>query len=139
MYPHSEVRDKIEAALREPTQLEFVETPLTDVVNFLKDQHKIEIQLDKKALDDVGIGTDTPVTTNLKGVSLKSALRLMLRGLGLTYVIKDSVLLITTPEQAESELETYVYPVGDLVLPPGTHGWLASRLRLADRPDHLDG
>ena len=49
---------------------------------------------------------------------MKSALRLMLRMVGLTYVIKDDVLLITTPEQAESELETRVYPVGDLVIPP---------------------
>ena len=63
----SEAREKIEAALNEPTQLEFVETPLTDVIDYLKDQHKIEIQLDKRALSDVGIGTDTPVTKNLEG------------------------------------------------------------------------
>ena len=118
LYPHSEGRDKIEAALKEPTQLEFVKTPLTDVVDFLKEHHKIEIQLDKNALSDVGIGTDTPITKNLSGVSLKSALRLMLRELGLTYFVKDDVLLITTPEQAESTLETRVYPVGDLVIPP---------------------
>ena len=72
---------KIDDALKSPTQLEFVETPLTDVIDYLKDYHKIEIQLDKKALDDVGIGTDTPVTINLKGISLRSALRLMLQGI----------------------------------------------------------
>jgi hypothetical protein len=32
-------------------------------------------------------------------------------------MIRDEVLLITTPEEAESELVTKVYPVGDLVLP----------------------
>ena len=34
--------------------------------------------------------------------------------------IQDGVLLITTPEEAENHLETIVYPVGDLVLPPNS-------------------
>ena len=84
---------KIEAALKSPTQLEFVDTPLTDVIDYLKDYHQIEIQLDKKAMEEAGIDTAVTVTKNLKGVSLKSALRLMLHELGLTYVIQDEVLL----------------------------------------------
>ena len=108
---------RIEEALRSPTQIEFVETPLSDVVDYLRDYHKIEIQLDKKALGDVNIGTDTPVSKTLRGISLKSALRLMLRELQLTYIIQDEVLLITTPEEADARLVTKVYPVADLVLP----------------------
>ncbi len=72
---------KITAALKSPTQLEFIETPLQDVIDYLKDYHGIEIQLDTKALNDVGIDPTTPVTKNLKGISLRSALRLMLREL----------------------------------------------------------
>jgi hypothetical protein len=53
---------KIYDALKSPTQLEFTETPLSDVLDWLKDYHGIEIQLDNKALGDVGIGSDTPVT-----------------------------------------------------------------------------
>ena len=41
----------------------------------------------------------------------------MLKELSLTYMIKDEVLLITTPEEADNELFTKVYPVADLVLP----------------------
>ena len=33
----------------------------------------------------------------------------------LTYIIKDEVLLITTPDIASEELTTKLYPVGDLV------------------------
>jgi hypothetical protein len=109
--------ERIKQALEDSTVMEFVETPLSDVVDYLKDYHKIEIQLDTKALEDAGAGSDTPITKNLKGISLRSALRLMLGGLDLTYVIKDEVLLITTPEKASSELVTKVYPVADLVLP----------------------
>jgi len=106
---------RIEAALNGPTVLVANETPLEDVIASLRDQHRIPIEIDTGALDDVGIGTDSPITRNLKGISLRSALRLMLKELELTYVICDEVLLITTPEEAESELATVVYPVRDLV------------------------
>ena len=96
--------------------MEFIETPLSDVIDFLKDHHHIEIQLDNKALSDVGIGSDTPVTKNLKGISLRSALNLLLRDLNLTWTIQNEVLLITTPEEAENQLITKVYDVSDLVV-----------------------
>ena len=37
---------KIREALDQPTQMEFVDTPLKDVVDYLRDLHHIEIQLD---------------------------------------------------------------------------------------------
>ena len=103
--------------LEEPTSLDFVEAPLQDVMDYLKDLHNIEIQIDTKALEDASIGADTPVTVSLKGIRLKSALRLMLGNLDLTYFIKNEVLMITTPEKAGNELVTKVYPVADLVIP----------------------
>jgi hypothetical protein len=106
----------IEKTLAEPTEMEFVETPLSDAIDYLKEHHHIEVQLDKKALDDVGIGSDTPITKSLKGGSLRSALNLMLRDLNLTWLIKDEVLLITTPEEAEATLTVKVYDVSDLVV-----------------------
>ena len=106
---------KIEEVLGKPTQLEFIETPLQEVVDYLKDYHQIEIQIDQKALDDVGIGSDTPVTKNLKGISLRSALNLVLRDLDLTYLIEDEVLQIITVKEAGSRLSTKVYPVADLI------------------------
>jgi len=119
---------KIFAALEDDTRLEFIETPLSQVIDFLKDQHDINIEIDTKALDDIGIGSDSPITRNLRGISLRSALRLMLKDLGLTYVVRDEVLLITTPEEAESKLVTKVYPVGDLVLPIGMMGGMGGMM-----------
>ena len=58
-----------------------------------------------------------PVTINLQNVTLRSALRLMLKNLQLTYIIQDEVLMITTPQDAETHLVVKVYPVADLVLP----------------------
>lgn len=107
------------AALEEPTTINFTETPLQDVVDYLKSAHKIEIQLHTRALEDVAIGSDTPVTCHLKDVNLASALNLLLTDMDLTYIIKNEVLLITTKDMAATELLTRTYPVGDLVEPKG--------------------
>lgn len=106
---------RIAEELKSPTELQFIETPLTDIIATFKDFHEIEIQIDRRALDDVGVPVDAPITKDLKGISLRSALRLMLRDLDLTYLIADEVLLITTREQSDSRLLVRVYPVGDLV------------------------
>ena len=108
---------KILDALKSPTELELFETPLEEVVNLVKENHKIEIQIDRRALDDVGIATDTLVTKSLKGISLRSALRLILRELDLTYMIKDEVLLITSPDTLEEQVLVKTCPIDDLLAP----------------------
>jgi len=55
-----------------------------------------------------------PVTITMQGISLRSLLRIMLGELNLTFVVRDEVLKITTPETAENQLETRLYPVADL-------------------------
>ena len=80
-------------------------------------EYEIPIQLNKTALEEAGIGTDSPVNIALHNISLRSALRLLLKNFQLTYIIQDEVLIITTKEDAEKDLVVKVYPVADLVLP----------------------
>jgi hypothetical protein len=113
----SESVQKIKQALRAPLHsngLEFSEQPLADVVNQLQEEYQIPIKLDKPALDAIGIRADEPATISVNNVSLKAALRLMLKSLQLTYVIQDEVLIITTPDEADKMLVTCVYDVRDL-------------------------
>ena len=110
------VEEHILETLRSQTHFEFVDTPLSDVVEYLKDLHGIEIQLDKKKLEELGVAADTPITRSLKDVPLRSALRLILHELDLTYLVDSDVLLITTQEAADQKLRTVVYPVQDLVV-----------------------
>lgn len=114
---NSAAATKIRAALAgplKPTGLEFTETPLEQVVNQIQEEHGISIQLDVPALRDAGLNPQEPITVNVRNVSLKSALRLMLKQHQLTYIIQNEVLTITTPEQAETNLVTCVYDVRDL-------------------------
>jgi hypothetical protein len=110
---------KIIEALKSPTQFEFDDTPLDDVVKYLKDYHNIEIQLDMKALSDLGIEPTTPIKRDVKGISLRSAMKILLGQLGLTAVVHNEVLYITSEDTAKSPefMTTKVYPVADLVLP----------------------
>ena len=110
--PHLEAR--IRKALDRPTEIAFIQTPLQDAVDYLKDFHGIEIQLDARALEDAGIGSDTPVTRTLKGVSLASALGLVLRDLDLTSVVHHGVLLITTRDAAEKMVDLRVYNIDEV-------------------------
>ncbi len=114
---HSESETKILAALDEKTEVDFTEQPLTDVVDYLKERHGIEIQLDARSLADLGIGSEVPVTRSIKGITLRSALKLLLGEMDLTYVIRNEVLLITSRSEADNMLTTRVYPVADLVIP----------------------
>lgn len=90
----------IRAALDQKTDLDLVEQPLSAVIDYLKQRHGVEIQLDYKALNEAGIGSDVPITHNVKGITLRSALKLLLSDLDLTYVIHNGVLTITTKTEA---------------------------------------
>ena len=46
--------EKVRQALLKPTQIEFAETPLQDVKDYLVDFHGIDIQLDEASLPKVG-------------------------------------------------------------------------------------
>jgi len=114
---NSPAEDRILAALNETTELEFVDNPLVDALSFIGDLHNITILPKEAALAEDGIALDEPINLVLSGISLRSALRIMLQPLGLTYVIEDEVMKITTEIDAEEVMTTRVYPVGDLVIP----------------------
>lgn len=102
-------------ALDQRSEIDVQECPLQDVIQYLSEIHRVQIQFDRTALDDAGINGDTRVTGTLRGVTLRSLLKLLLGDLKLTYVLGDGYLLITTESEAENKLHVRVYPVDDLV------------------------
>jgi hypothetical protein len=105
----------IESALMKRGSIAFAETPLQDAMADIGRQFQIPIVLAKKKLDQASVSPDTPVTMQLNGLTLESILSLVLRELELDFAIRNEVLLITTPEDVESQLEARTYPVLDLV------------------------
>lgn len=102
--------------------LEYTDTPLHEVIEDLQRRFAIPMQIDRAALEELGVNADEPVTIILHDVSLQAAVRLILKRLNLTYIIENEVLLITTPDKAEANLMTCVYDVRALsfALPAGS-------------------
>ncbi|MBO5438974.1 MAG: VWA domain-containing protein, partial [Thermoguttaceae bacterium] len=107
----SPVEKQLMEAVKESTQISEVETPLPEVIEKLKEQHNIEIQLDVAALEEEGLDSELPITLDVHGISLGAALRLMLSSNGMMFVVEDEVLKITTQSRAEESQSTRVYPV----------------------------
>jgi hypothetical protein len=102
---------RISDALDEPTEMDFIETPLKDVVESLKIRHGIDIMLDAKAITDAGGAPDMPITLSVQGRSLRSALRMLLHDHDMAFKLTDEVLLITTADSAALRS----YDVSDLI------------------------
>lgn len=97
--------------------LDFQDTALQEIVEYLRDEFKLLIQIDEQGLDDLGLASDEPVTVNLRNIKLGAALRFMLKPLELTTVIQDGMLIITSEDEALTCLKVAVYPVADLLSP----------------------
>lgn len=106
---------QVELLLDKPTTLNVRETPLDQLAQMIERQYGVSVRFHKKALDDAGTGTDTPVTFNARGVSLRAALKMILRDLDLTYQVENGGVTITTREEVDANLITVIYPVSDLV------------------------
>lgn len=89
---------QVEKTLNQMSRAEFIETPLEDVIEKFSEFHKIGIQIDQVALASVGVDCRTPVTLAADGIPFKTMLRLVLKPLGLTWIVRDGILLITTHE-----------------------------------------
>jgi type II secretory pathway component GspD/PulD (secretin) len=109
----------IESKLKDPISLNVEKQPLSDAITFLQNYTGMNIVLDPKALSDEGLTSSSPVSLTVNNVQLKTALKLLLRPLGLTYKVEDEVLLITSPQASSAQTFPKTYYVGDLIMPAG--------------------
>jgi len=112
----SPAEDQIQSALDELTTVAFTDTPLNEAMQFLGSYHNFTVLIERDALEEAAIAEDQPITHNFSGITLRSALAIILKPLQLQYVIENEVMKITTVERAAEKLQTRVYPVADLVI-----------------------
>lgn len=119
--------DRLEQALKRRGSIDAAQMPLRDFADRLSQQFGVPIDLDQKRLEEAGVNQDSPINKRLESIPLEAILQHGLREVELTFTIRNHVILITTPEAAESELTTKVYPVRDLVAyrfaDAGKHGY----------------
>tara|TARA_R110002095_G_scaffold185829_4_gene163047 strand:+ start:1551 stop:2456 length:906 start_codon:yes stop_codon:yes gene_type:complete len=114
-YPAFTKREQqIQTALHADTECDFPDVPLSKALRSLQEQSGINIYLNAVALKEEGLTVDEPINVSLSGIPFKSALDIILKPLGLTYVVDGEVLKITTQEEADHTFKVRIYPVGDL-------------------------
>jgi|GEM_PF-4477130 len=111
--------EEIESKLNVPVSLMVEDRPLSEAVSSLTDSTGLEIAFDSKALRDLDLTTSFPVTLQVSGVKLKSALKLLLKPMGLQYKVDGEVLMITSLQRRLDPSYAHTYYVGDLISPFG--------------------
>jgi hypothetical protein len=118
--PEQDANAQTQAKLETHTSAEFIESPLTDVLDYLADVAKVQVYVDHPPLHGKGIDAATaPVTMHLKDVPAEMVLRLALRQQGLAYMLDHGVAIVTTPEEVEKNRDIRVYCIRDLIQQPG--------------------
>lgn len=96
--PVTTTQETINAALQEPTSLEFINTPLPLVLQSIEKAHKIPVEIDEEQFKAAGLDPQMRVSCNVVGVKLSDALDSMLSDLMLRYVIRDGRLVVVPAE-----------------------------------------
>lgn len=105
----------LQQVLRRRVSTNAVETPLNELMEFLKEKSSVTaITLDRAALESEAISLSKPVTFQADEVTLGQALHRILEPLALTWRVTDSGILITTKSD-ESKRTVRVTGVGRLV------------------------
>jgi general secretion pathway protein D len=134
---YSKEEMEIQKSLGNKVDVKFNERPLSEVMDMLSELSGVPIVLDSVGLAGEGVTTDTPVTLRIsQPITLKSALKLVLEPLRLSYVIENEVLRVTSEQTRNTNVYPKVYNVADLVIPipnfiPGYNTGLAGAIQYA--------
>ncbi|HRA89874.1 MAG TPA: hypothetical protein PK992_17425, partial [Planctomycetaceae bacterium] len=109
---------QIEKSLGEKVSLHFHDMPLTEVIRHIATVHGINIAMKTRSIETEGLTATQPVSIDVDGITLRSALSLLLdQAGGLVFSIENETLMISNRLEQETTYELATYPVADLVVP----------------------
>lgn len=112
----SQKEKTILAALSTPVTINFKGSRFDDVIEYLQTLTGQPILVDPAAMKEAEITYETPVTLNAKGITVRTALRKVLAELGLSYIIKEESIQVTTIQRVRETMSVRTYPVQDIVI-----------------------
>ncbi|MFN5798260.1 MAG: hypothetical protein ACK5AN_12065, partial [Planctomyces sp.] len=111
---------KIEKSLGDKVSLHYKDTPLTEVVRQIALDHGINITMKTREIESEGLSVTQMVSIDVDGITLRSALNLLLdQAGGLVYSIENETLMITNRLEQDTKYLNVAYNVADLVVPVG--------------------
>ncbi|QGJ69823.1 Hypothetical protein PBC10988_15100 [Planctomycetales bacterium 10988] len=113
---NEEARAKIYAQLKEKTNIQFVDTPISDVLDYLMAEMSIPIVVKHKAFEEEGSSPrDSSITLQPREISFEHALNLILNEFDATWYVENGVLIVSTKTEEEYNLKTKVYKISPLI------------------------
>ncbi len=113
--PDQEIRQALQTRIGEVT---FQEAPLDQVLEWLNEFMQVNLHVQWRRLEDIGIERGTPIDMNLRDVSAECVLRLVVDEfpeVDVDYEILDNVLIISSREALQRRATTRVYDVRDVL------------------------
>src|SRR4029079_17021106 len=109
---------EIELKLDKPISIEFSQTPLETAIENLKELTKLPLVIDQASLDAEGLSSVKPVTVKPgQPIAARRLLAFTLEQAGLSYVVENDLVKVTSTRKAKGRLFTKVFSVADLVTP----------------------
>ena len=105
----------IEQKMQQRIDVVLFKQPLKDVVSSLGTKLDVPFYIDERALAEAGMDSNTPVNIDLRNIKAEVAMRLLMKSLQLTWFVRNDMVIVTTPEAAEQELEVRIYQCQDFL------------------------
>jgi type II secretory pathway component GspD/PulD (secretin) len=116
--PRTQTEIIIEQKLSTPFSFNFRNATLRDVLDDIKQKSGLNIVVDDAALEDEKISLDDKtITEEVKDLSLRDGLTILLSKARLAHVVENNVVKVTTEKRSKGRMTTQVFHVMDLVTP----------------------
>ena len=99
----------VEIILAERTDIEFIGTHLVKAIEYLGQRHRFQFLFDEHELKRRDIGIDVAVNCMVSDVPLSVVLDHVFLPIGLDYLIRDDILVITSQQAVAAAVETRLY------------------------------
>jgi len=107
------------AKLAAPIKVDLQNRPLQDFQEIIEKHLGVAVIIDRAAIEGISVTSETTINLKANNWSCRSVLRKTLADLGLTYIVRNEEIQITTPDRAREMMITRAYYVGDLLTPMG--------------------
>ncbi len=117
----TEANRRTRERLAQPIPVDFQANRFENVVEYLRNVTGVDIVPNWRALENVGIQRDQPVTLQMRSVPASKAMQLILDDVGgelvkLGYTLDDGVVIVATKEFLSAKTVIRAYDIRDLVV-----------------------
>src|SRR5262245_41728823 len=130
MVPMTEREKKIVETLNVTNHLpiDFKNESLAEAIKLSADECGLPLVVRRAAMDEMKVGYESTLSVSLpRNVSRRTLLRRCLGELGLTYIIKNENIEVTSVLRAQNELTTRVFDISDLIRMCNLAGWIGGQ------------